>query len=207
MLKAFGLLMLAAGLYGAPVTYLVSVNTTSISGLPGNIDFQFNPGIGSSDPAFVTISSFSSDGTLAGSPFIAGDVTGTLPPGVTIHNTTAFNDYADGFTFGSVLSFFVSFDGPALTSPSGTASSGSAFGFSLFNSDFSAPLLTNDSDGFLVVGDVDTRGNVTISNFGVDETTTVTQIPEPASAGLIALGLLGLAIALRGYRAGTASHR
>ena len=198
MLKKLALFLLAAGLHAAPITYSVIVNTSSISGLSGNVDFQFNPGFGATDPAFVVISMFSSNGTLAGSPVITGDATGTLPPAVTIQNTTAFNDYSDVFLFGSFLSFLVRFDGVALTSPSATATSGSTFAFSLFNSDFTAPLLSTDTvNGVLVQGDVGLNGTVTTQNFSAGGVASVGAVPEPASALLIAFGLAGIAFIRR----------
>lgn len=192
------------GLEASPITYAVLVNTSSIAGVSGNVDFQFNPGALTTDPAFVAISMFASDGTLAGVPVLTGDVTGTLPA-VTIRNTTAFNDYTDGFTFGSFLSFRVRFDGIALTSPSPTATSGSTFAFSLFNSDFTSAFLTSDAvNGALVQGDVNLDGTVTISNFGTGRTTTITQVqdgtpvPEPGTLLLVGAGLV--AVVRRGLR-------
>src|SRR6266481_5678608 len=196
MLRTLIVFLIATGVQAGPITYSVVVNTGSISGQSGNVDFQFNPGCGLSDPAFVTISAFSSNGTLAGTPALAGGATGTLPPLVTIHNTSGFNDYSDAFTFGSFLSFLVRLDGAALTAPSGTATAGSVFAFSLFNSDFSAALLTTDTvNGVLVQADVDTRGKVTITNFGAPGTTSVTALPEPDSASLVMLALAGVALA------------
>jgi len=208
MLRTLMLFAITVGLYADPVNYAVTVDTSSISGTSGNIDFQFNPGFGTFDPAFVTILSFASDGTLAGSPMVMGDVTGTLPPGLTIQNTTGLNDYTEGFTFGNTLSFLVTFGGQAITSPSGTATAGSTFAFSLFNSDFSSALLTTDAvNGALVEGDVDTQGHIAVTNLGVDSTTDVSPVPEPAWAGTIAAGLLGLAIAIKGYREYSSSRR
>ena len=68
-----------------------------------------------------------SDGTLAGNPVLTGDVAGTLPATLTFDNETAFNDYFEGFTYGSTLSFQASFDGPALSAPDDVSSSGSTF--------------------------------------------------------------------------------
>src|ERR1700687_722106 len=125
MLRTLTIFLIAIGLQASPIAYSVVVNTSSISGQLGNVDFQFNPGGGISDPAFVTLSAFSSNGTLAGTPVLTGGVTGTLPPLVTIHNTSGFSDYSDAFTFGSFLSFLVKLDGAALAAPSGTATAGS----------------------------------------------------------------------------------
>src|ERR1035441_9930218 len=117
------------------ITYGVTVNTSSISGTAGSLDFQFNPGPLVSQAASLDIFSFASDGTLAagaclaGGPCLAGNVTGTLPGTVTFDNGTGFNDYFQGFTFGSTLLFNVRLYGPAVNSPDGISTSGSTFAF------------------------------------------------------------------------------
>jgi hypothetical protein len=75
----------------------------------------------------------------------------------------------------------------------------------LFNSDFSAALLTSDTvNGALVQGDVNLGGTVTITNFGTGRTTTVTPlqdgtpVPEPSTLLLVGAGLV--AVARRGLR-------
>ena len=181
--------------------FSIQVDTTSILGTTGNLDFQFNPGNFGADSAVVTIDNFSSTGTLAGPPMLIGAVTGALPGAVTIHNNPGLNDYTEGFTFGNSLLFRVSFSGPAVASPSGTSSAGSSFAFSLFNSDFSAALLTSDQDGILVREDVDTLGKITTSNFGAGGSTSVSAVPEPAGAGLAVIGLAAVGIAIRRLRA------
>src|SRR6266478_3730883 len=112
----------------ATISYQVTIDTSSISGNAGFLDFEFNPG-GSSQSAFAMVSNFSPSGSLSNSPSIVGNVTGTLPPAITITNSTFFNDYFAGFTYGASLSFALTLGGPAIDAPNGTASSGSTFSF------------------------------------------------------------------------------
>src|SRR6266487_4434304 len=86
-----------------PITYLVTVNTATISALAGQLDFQFNPGSGVL-AAFVDISSFSSTGgSLSGSPTLTGGASGNLTSTVHIDNSGGLNDYLQNFTFGTAL--------------------------------------------------------------------------------------------------------
>src|SRR5882724_9425360 len=84
----------------------VTVDTTTISGTAGSLDFQFNPGPLVSQAASLDIFNFTGDGTLvaggclAGGPCLTGNVAGTLPGTLTFDNGTSFNDYFQGFTFG-----------------------------------------------------------------------------------------------------------
>ena len=85
------------------------------------------------------------DGSLAGSPVLTGHADGALPATVTLDNRTAFNDYFEGFKFGSTLAFNVSLFGPALSAPDGVSTSGSTFAFSMFsNAAGTIPALTTD---------------------------------------------------------------
>jgi hypothetical protein len=184
----------------APITYDVSVDTSSISGTAGSLDFNFNPGPLVTQPASLQILDFTSDGTLAGSPTLTGDVAGALPATLTFDNGTAFNDYFDGFTFGSTLSFQVSLYGPALSSPDGISTSGSAFAFSMF-SDASGtiPVLTSDkTDGFAFTVGVSLDGTTPVTNPSA-QTTVVPATPlvaEPGTLPLMAAGI-GLWLAFR----------
>ena len=67
---------LAGAAYASPITYLVTVNTSSIAGTQGSLDFNFNPGPLTSQAASAQILSFSSNGSLIGSPSLTGDATG-----------------------------------------------------------------------------------------------------------------------------------
>jgi len=130
----------------APINYDVTVDSSSISGTLGSLDFNFNPGPLVTQPASLQTFDFTSDGTLAGSPTLTGDVAGALPATLTFDNGTGFNDYFEGFTFGSTLSFQVSLYGPALSSLDGVSTSGSAFAFSMFSDAAgSIPALTTDT--------------------------------------------------------------
>jgi hypothetical protein len=120
-------LCLASMASAAPITYDVTVDSSSIYGTAGSLDFEFNPGPLMTQAASAQILNLTSDGTLAGSPVLTRDVAGALPGTVTFDNGTGFNNYFEGFTYGSALSFQVSLYGPALTSPDGVSTSGSTF--------------------------------------------------------------------------------
>ena len=179
-----------------PITYNVTVDTSSISGTSGSLDFQFNPGPLTTQAASLQILDFSSDGSLAGSPSLTGDVSGALPGTLTFDNGTQFNDYFDDFTFGSTLSFQVSLYGPALSSPDGVSTSGSDFAFSMFSDPpGTIPTLTTDTvDGFASTIDVNLDGTTTVTDPSIQTIiASSTVIPEPSNLLLMATGFCGLA--------------
>jgi hypothetical protein len=189
----------------APVTYDVSVDTSSISGTAGSLDFNFNPGPLATQPASLQILDFMSDGALAGSPTLTGDVAGALPATLTFDNGTAFNDYFEGFTYGSALSFQVSLYGPALSSPDGTSSSGSVFAFSMFSDPAGTiPALTTDTtNGFAFTAGVNLDGTTAVANSSTPTTVTpvTPTVPEPGTLPLMAAAIgLWLAFRLRARR-------
>ncbi len=102
LIRNFSLVFALAGAAhaGEIVTYAIDVNTSGLSTDSGYLDFQFNPGP-SSDPATVTLSGFTSDGTLVpGAPDggnIGDVISGTLPGTVIIGNADVLNDYNEGF--------------------------------------------------------------------------------------------------------------
>lgn len=162
----------------APITYNVTVDSSSISGTAGSLDFNFNPGPFATQSAYLQILDFTSDGALAGSPMLTGDVHGALPGTVTFDNGTSFNDYFEGFTYGSTLSFQVSLYGPALSSPDGSSTSGSTFAFSMFsNVAGTMSVLTTNPSGFAFTIDVNLDGTTTVTNFSPQTTVSV---PAPS---------------------------
>jgi hypothetical protein len=189
-LSYLALLSCLAGVASAgPITYTVLVNTSSIAGTTGSFDINFNPGLLVTQAASLQILSFSTDGSLNGTPSLIGDVSGALPATVTFDNGTAFNDYFQGFTFSSTLSFNVSLFGPALSSPDGISTSGSTFAFSMFSDAAGTnPVLTTDhANGFAYIVNVNLDGTTTATSF----LPGTSAVPEPSS-----MVLLGTIIAL-----------
>jgi PEP-CTERM motif len=184
------------------VTYDVSVDTSSITGTAGSLDFQFNSGPTMTQFATLQILNFATDGTLdPGGPSLIGDVSGTLPATLSFDNGGGFDDYFTGFTFGSTLSFQVNLSGPAVTSPDGVSTSDSTFGFSMFSDPGGLiPALTTDPNGFAFTTDIDLDGSTTPTNNSTQLTATpvVTVLtPEPTSILLFASGLAAMGLSRR----------
>lgn len=185
---------LGSSALATPITYDVTVNTASISGTAGSLDFNFNPGPLVTQAASLQILNFASNGTLAGSPTLTGDVTGLLPGTLMFDNSTGFNDYFDGFTYGSTPTFNVRLYGPALSAPNGTATSGSTFAFSMFsNPAGTTPALTTDLiNGFAATIDVNLKGTTMVTNYSGQTKVTplTTPVPEPSSLTLLGTATL-----------------
>jgi hypothetical protein len=180
----------------APITYDVTVDTSSISGAAGSLDFNFNPGPLVTQAASLQILNFTSNGTLGGSPTLTGNVTGTLPSALTFNNGTGFNDYFGGFTFGTTISFKVSLSGAALSTPDGTSTSGSTLAFSMFSDAAgTTPTLTSDAtNGFAFTVDVNLDGTTTVTNSSAQ--TTVGPVGSSTSPEQGTLTLTAVAIGL-----------
>src|ERR1700678_1014419 len=160
-------------------TFEIAVNTTSLEGTSGYLDFQLDPGITPFDSASATITGFVTDGSLTGALPNIGDVTGSLPGTVTINNTDVTNEYTPGFTYGSFFDVFVTLDIPVV---SGTAAGGSSFTLDVEDSGFNSllgsfPAVEIDLDA--------TTGAPTVTN-NSSGAATVALVPEPASSLLLA---------------------
>ena len=201
---AVGIAFLCASTaFADSVEYNVTVNTSLLAGIAGSLDFNFNPGLLVTQGADLQILNFSSNGSLQNCASNVqgfcntGDVTGTLPGTLSFDNGTAFNDYFDGFTFGNTLSFDVTLYGPALTTPNGTATSGSTFAFSMFSdSAGTVPTLTADlANGFAATIDVNLDGTTTVENFSSQtKVSLVNTVPETSGWLSLALSVLGVII-------------
>jgi hypothetical protein len=191
------MLLSVLSLARADAIFQFSVNTSSMSGTAGSLDFQFNPGPLVSQAASLEVLNVSTGGAFAGAPVLSGDVSGgPLGMPVTFDNLTPFNDYFEGFTFGSSLVFDIRLFGPAVNTPDGTSSSGSAFAFSMFSDAAGTmPTLTTDlTDGFAALANINLDGTISVTNFSTATTVTpVSAVPEPGS-----LALVGMALAFLG---------
>ena len=180
--------------------YQVTLNTASLTGTVGSLDFLFNPGGTDSQNAAVQVTGFTTTGALAGTAQDTGGGAGTLPGTLTIANTGSNNDVFQGITFGSTLSFFATFSGPAITSPTG-AGAASTFAFSLFDAAGANTLLGTNPDGSVLDLTVNPDGSQTVVSGSTALTVTAAPVPEASSALslglLLASGVGGLAAARR----------
>jgi hypothetical protein len=187
--------MAAAG----TTTYSVTINTSSISGTAGSLDFNFNPGPLATQAASVQIMNFASTGTPTGGPTLTGDVTGAFPMAVTFDNGKGLNDYFQAFTFGSNILFQVAFYGLALGLPDGVSTSGSTFAFSMLSSAAGMiPALTTDTtNGLAFTVNVNLDGTTTVTNSAAGNVTIqVSQVvgePQTVTFGPLSSVIFGSA--------------
>lgn len=198
-MKRLLLLLVSASCLHASAIYKVTVNTTALNSQSGNLDFQFNPG-NDAQAATATVSAFTSNGTIGSPAQLSGDVTpvnAALPGTFTLANTGPYNDLFQPFTFGTTLSFLVTFSGPAADSPNGISTSGSVFGFSLYNAAGDTALLTSAVDGTVVDIFLDPGARFSTSTADV---ALATVVPEPGTLAGAILGLTALVAARRRRR-------
>src|SRR5580658_492306 len=189
----------------ADIQYAVTVDTTGQLGNSGYIDLQFNPSSLTTQFTSAAVTNFSTDGTLDvfGDDFFdgtSGDVSGTLPGTVSFDNGTTTNEYTQGITFGTTISFDLDLSGPAIDLPNGEG--GGSF-FLTFYDPSGNPLLTNSSNDAAFEVDINGDGSTSPTAFpnasGGPSVVTyvgpteVPAIPEPSMVLLLAGGLAALA--------------
>ncbi len=205
------LLLAAVGGAQAGEVFLFTLNTSSISGDAGSLDFSLSPGAGSDQSLTATVFDFTSNGAYAGGQATDGVVSGgpvTQGKPVVIGpvpNAFGLNDDFEDFTYGNTLSFLVDVDGPALTAPDGKATSGYEFDLETFSDQGGlVPSLTLDPNGISGKIDISPEGVLTYSDVSSRLTITAAT-PEPASVWLFA-GAVGAALLIR-RRIGARSSR
>jgi len=146
---------------------------------------NFSPG--------ASLDSFGAD-TFDGT---SGDVSGTLPGTLTFDNAQPLNDYTQGLTFPSTITFNLDLYGPAIDTPNASLCTSGGGSFYLDFFDTSNNLLTNTTEGFVLEVDINPDGSTTATTFpnstGGPSVVTVsgplTATPEPSSIFLVAGGL------------------
>jgi hypothetical protein len=184
----FGLLPSTIALAGNQTFYSVVVDTSTISGTTGFLDFQFVPSSPLSQFAFAEILNFQG-GSLMPPPSIVGDVSGILPGILVLNNDTPANSYSEGFIFGQNILFDLLLAGPAVSNP-GPLPFSSIFGFGVLNS-AGVPELTSSPTAQLFTVSVNPGGTTTVDT----SSPFVIVTPEPASVLLFftvvaAIGLI-----------------
>ena len=166
--------------------FLVTFDTTAINSQAGTIDIQFNPGAFPAvyESGTATITAFNlgagSLGSLSSGP--DGGASGTLPGPLAIANSDFLNGIVYNASFGNSASFLVNFSGNAYTASGQTILT--TLSVSLIGATTISAVADLRGDRLL---------DVSFSSPGV----TFGEIPEPATFGLITLGLAGCAFLTR----------
>ena len=170
-------------------TWYVNLDTSTLLGQTGWLDFQFNPADNSAPAATATLAGFLSNGALLPAPTSIGNVAGDLGSTLLLGNSQSLNDWLQGFTFGSQLSFSVNIDTPIPN----TSGSGTAFSLSLYDASYNS-LLVDPVWGAALVLNANDTGLVNVLAQTASVSLIASPVPEPHNALLllVGLGLIGL---------------
>lgn len=175
-------LLCGAGQALAGPVYHVTINTTALAGQSGYLDFLLL-GLSGAAPVEASITNFT--GNFAASSFATGDASGTVAGGLRIGNHKAWNEFGQWANFGGLFKFDVSFSGNTGNGP------GSNLGIALLDAGFNYLGTASDLVTFaLQPGTAD----VVSADAALASVSTV---PEPSAALLLALGAAVLLLSRR----------
>ena len=170
------------------ITYQVVVNTSTISGTDGSLEFQYNPAMTPATISTAVVSPFTTvGGTISPTTEVNGSVTGSLASlPMTLTANTPFNDILENFKFGTSLTFNVTLSTTALVAD--------RFSLTLWNGNISAVDSGTASPVYNIMPDDGSGAALTIDYNGVTASTirnsaqvSVSAVPEPASITMLAI--------------------
>ncbi len=214
-----GLVLCAAWLASAPAparadsVYQVNGDLSALSsGTSIILDFQFNPGVGSYDAATATVSDFTSSNLTLGAASPSGGGSGSLPGGITLDNSTGFNEVYQAASVGpgnASFQFTLTFSGAAISSPNPGATAGTSFGLGILDQNFNPFPVYGSNDPVLLIN-INAGSSVPVVSTVITPPILVStaSVPEPSSLSLAAIGLsmAGIILVLRRRRAAVALH-
>lgn len=198
--------------YGG-VIYNISMSTSPVNGHPAgpfSLEFQFNDGSGAGDANNTAILSnfLFNGGSAVGSPTLTGGATGNLASGLTLTDSSFFNQFIQTFTPGSTLSFMLS-----LTTNLDGGGTPDEFTFAILdNTGTEIPTSNPNFFDVFVQIDIDSL-SPSVGTFATDANRSptagglpidiaapaaisVSSVPEPTTFSLLA-GVLGIMLAVR----------
>jgi hypothetical protein len=195
--------LFASSLAHAQSFFDVRLNTSALIGHPAGpfyLDFQLNDGTGlGNGNNTATLSQFNfGGGSLLGAATSFGGATGSLASSVTLTDTSFFNEFFQGFTPGSSLSFRLSLTNN-VNPPTPDLFAFSILDADLFNIRTFSP---GNSDALVLVNITGPNlvANAYAGNGAPDQTgatsialaaPSVTPVPEPSAYGLMGAALVG----------------
>jgi len=186
-------LALATGAAKA-ATYSINIDTSSIAGTTGSVDFQWN--LGAVDPLLTaSVASFSNGSMLTSAPvLLSGSFTGSLASGGSLNfgGASSFNYVYQDMSFGSSISFTLTLPdaAPAQSDPT----SDSAFFVSVLDANLMSTLPTTSADNLALAFTLQASSAPTFEAYTTLATiASVSAVPEPGTVALMLAGLTGLA--------------
>jgi hypothetical protein len=185
-----GVLFTAQTSGASTIQYYVDINTASLVGNasgPFSLDFQLNDGSGLGDANnTATINNFTfGTGSATATANLAGGASGNLSSGVTLTDTTPFNEFYQTFNAGNELTFNVS-----LTLNSDAGPTPDSFAFAILDNNLYNLPTTGIGDTYLMVNLGPTPSVTTGLSTSPAVTVSVAAVPEPGSLAWVSLGLM-----------------